>query len=77
MADRQHQWVKHTVVPVDVVSDPDNPTGFYAVIDESKLNQAELTAVFGCAACSSPLLTDTVGTPCSGSDPAIDEGMGS
>lgn len=76
MTSHQHQWVKHLVVPVDVISDPENPAGFFAVIDETKLDQAELTAAFGCAACSEPLLPETVNSECSGADQAIDASAG-
>lgn len=68
MATHQHQWVKHIVVPIDVIADPTSDEGFYAVTDESRQAAAEENAVFGCAACSEPLSNNTVQTSCPGSD---------
>lgn len=68
---RHHQWVKHIVVPVDVVPNFDSE-GFTAIVNPDKLDSAELAAVFGCAACSEPLSMQSVGTSCSGADKAID-----
>jgi hypothetical protein len=59
---RQHAWVKHTVVPVSVISDPDSVDGFIA------LDMPDYTGgpweVFGCNVCSVPLNHDTVDTSC-------------
>lgn len=70
--EHMHQWVKHIVVPVDVVADPTGDGGFYAFEDPDRLKQADLEAVYGCAACSEPLNGDTVGTTCLGSDKSLD-----
>lgn len=65
---RRHQWVKHIVIPVDVVADPFDDANFFATHTEEKQQYAEEAAVFGCNACSDPLNAATVNTECKGSD---------
>jgi hypothetical protein len=68
---RQHQWVKHVQIPVDVVSDP--ITGKPVVLmDASKAELCLDNGVHGCAACSAPLDQQSVTTECPGSDFDLD-----
>ena len=60
-----HQWVKHTVTPVKVVSDPIDG-GIYAITDPEDQMTAEEEAVFGCENCDAVLSPETSEMPCPG-----------
>jgi hypothetical protein len=62
-----HQWVKHMVIPVQVISDPMTDTPKSMMMDED-IDRAMNEAITGCKKCNMPLNTDTVNTKCKGYD---------
>ena len=62
-----HSWVKHIVVPVQVVPTFEaGEEGIYAVVDPALMEEAESKAVFGCQVCNALLTFETSSTPCPG-----------
>ncbi|MCA1807231.1 MAG: hypothetical protein LC687_05210 [Actinobacteria bacterium] len=61
-----HNWVKHTVTQVSVISDPDEDDAVIAVSSPEQVEEAEEKAVFGCSRCGLPLNPDTSEVPCGG-----------
>lgn len=64
-----HNWVKHVVVEVDVVSDPTEDDAVLAVSSPEQMAAAEERAVFGCSKCMLPLNPETSQNPCEGDTP--------
>lgn len=64
-----HHWVKHIVVPVEVVPTfEEGEDGIYAVADPEVQKKAEDEAVFGCQDCNALLTYETSTTDCPGKD---------
>jgi hypothetical protein len=64
-----HAWVKHIVVPVQVVPTfEEGEDGIYAVADPEVQKQSEDNAVFGCQDCGALLTYATSTTDCPGKD---------
>lgn len=61
----QHTWVKHTVTPISVISNPYSEEGFIAL--DMPDTQA-VSEVYGCTVCLIPLNHDTVNTLCEGEE---------
>lgn len=67
---KTHQWVKHIVVPVQVVPTfEDGEDGIYAIVDPVLMEVAEDKGVFGCGECGALLTFETSSTDCPGKDP--------
>lgn len=64
---RQHQFMKMTVVHIDVLPDEEGKPVVF--IDPDKAAAAEQTAVYGCYACDVPL-SEGFGTECTGESDA-------
>lgn len=64
-----HNWVKHIVVPVQVVPTfEDGEDGIYAIVDPVALEKAEDEGVHGCQDCGALLTFETSTTDCPGKD---------
>jgi len=63
----QHQWVRHIVVPIDVISSPFDGSPL-TLVQQGNLDEAESGGVDGCAICSAPLNTETAARECPGYD---------
>lgn len=67
---RQHRWVKHMVVAVDVLADPNNNDEVVVFVDPAELEDADDKAAYGCDACSASLDATWDQAECPGPDPA-------
>lgn len=63
---KQHAWVKHIIVPVEIVPSFEEGVEFIAFADPEVVAQAEDDAVFGCMDCDTPLSFETSQTGCTG-----------
>lgn len=61
-----HQWVKHIVVPIQVVSDPFDDEAVVAVNSEAEFEEAVSNAAYGCQKCLALLTVETAATECPG-----------
>lgn len=62
---RQHQWIMHILCPVETLEDDEGDP--VIILDPDKKQAAEQNAVYGCMACSVPMV-DGFGTDCPGYD---------
>ena len=64
---KQHTWVKHIIVPVQIVPSFEEGVEFVAWAEPEVVTKAEDAAAYGCMDCDTPLAYETVSTGCSGS----------